>query len=107
MSLREELAERLYTAYWKPTQLLVSKDIYPFSKQDEAEKRAWLSAADECIRQMEWARMEVAKAWDQAEGSGTAKGARRILYPPAEWKYDEGIPLTIAPPDWKPSCREE
>lgn len=71
MSLREELARRLYKATYP--------ELEPHNASD-----LWLLIADECIRQMEWARETVPM-------TKTLAATFRDL-----------VPLTLAPEDWKP-----
>jgi len=76
MSLREDLIEALRKSYEEPT-TKGPDDIFP-------QMPGWPAVADECIRQMAWAR-------------------RNVPYPDElvhEWATDE--PLTLAPEDWKP-----
>lgn len=88
MSLREDLARRLYEAHWAPTVALVGRAAVPFENQPDANREAWCVAADECIRQMEWARRQGA---DSVEAS--------IIE--IELAKEHGT-ITLAPPDWKP-----
>ena len=87
--LRETLAETLYraycglhTEYGNPRKLAdISGDRDASADQH---RKPWYRAADECIRQMEWAR------------------ARRLV--PAN---GTPAPLTIAPDDWTPTPTKE
>ena len=74
MSLREELARRLARIC-----------------ETEEDWGLYTTQADECIRQMEWARTRHGEKW---EGDGR-DGTRHIV------DLDEE-PLTLAPEDWKP-----
>lgn len=88
MSLREDLANSLYDSYCDGPRFREeygSEDIWRFDLSRitgdsggsaEMNREPWLRVADECIRQMEWARME----------------CRRLPL--------RG--LTLAPPEWKP-----
>ena len=70
-NLREELADQLFRAWHAAV---------PGSN-------GWLLVADECIRQMEWARRECV-----------------IPFQPDydECEIDYSAPLTLAPKDWQP-----
>jgi len=74
-NLREELARRLSTIWQKEMQDEPDADVH------------WNAIADECIRQMEWARRECV-----------------IPFQPDydECEIDYSAPLTFAPADWKP-----
>jgi hypothetical protein len=41
----DELAERLYKAYWIPSAVLTGREIAPWHGQHDAEKAAWRSVA--------------------------------------------------------------
>lgn len=89
--LREELAKRLYdSATHQNWTLLKDNPSPPWDKSGSISREWWRNIADECIRQMEWARRE------------------RSL---PLWKYSSDqidnvivgwVPLTLAPPDWQP-----
>ena len=79
MSLREELAAVLWEARWKRIETGSGIKGNRFPDIDDVGQRAWLDVADECIRQMEWAR-----------ASSPGKD------------YGRTPPLTLAPEDWKP-----
>lgn len=82
MSLREELADRIEKAWWE-NQAGPPRE-YPANQY-------WLQAADECIRQMEWARSQAARSdiWINKTASQAATES-------------PNFPLTLAPADWKP-----
>jgi hypothetical protein len=88
MSLREQLAEKIYCAFWDgkpgiPTEVAVHLAATKHLDSGLPIDEAWLKTADECIRQMEWAR----GLYMKSEGVGPIKV----------------VPgLTLAPEDWKP-----
>jgi hypothetical protein len=90
MSLREDLARRLWLVVTKPDSASVQWDASPNGSLAEYEKAPWFIAADECIRQMEWAR---GIGYRHAELA--AQDADYVL-------KVNSPPLTIAPPDWTP-----
>lgn len=86
-SPREQLARRLHDRW-----LNHDREKHPalgrLPPLSDATVLSWFAVADECIRQMEWAR-------------------RCCQWTPVTWKMSsEEIaarnPLTFAPPDWKP-----
>lgn len=74
MSLRGELADQLRLA------ALMTQP--PYATED-----SWLNVADECLRQMEWAREH---------------GSSEQAYQECEHCTPDPGPLTLAPKDWKP-----
>jgi len=82
MTLREQLVSRMFM-------LLVAHKAHV---KPAAMKTVCGVLADECIRQMEWARQEAHYAWKQPFGhqEQPANEARAALL------------LTLAPEDWKP-----
>lgn len=82
---RSELWEHLAVTLM---QISFACDKHPLIRSDVAGK-----LADEVIRQMEWARrpdreMQVIESWEQ----GGKRGPTIV----------RNLPLTLAPPDWKP-----
>lgn len=86
MSLREELARRLGLVYrtkagWQSPEVHWGDRDEEGARVHNANRLLFLEMADECIRQMEWARRR--NPWvDQSE-------------------YDRS-PMTVAPEGWKP-----
>lgn len=76
-SLREQLARRLAK---------ISEDQPYLDDFDADENPAWGALADEVIRQMEWARINCAD----------------LIAPEGTMDVDTMVPLTLAPPEWKP-----
>jgi hypothetical protein len=72
VDLREKLVKRLMGEFWRGTNHEPSGEFNDH----------WTRTADECIRQMEWAR--------QACGDGPGR--------------PQGKPLTLAPEGWRPSA---
>ena len=72
--LREKLARRFCEIY--------GRDIWDI---DEPANDKWRELADECIRQMEWARHEISTQYEY----------RDDVEPPADFE------LTYAPPSWQ------
>lgn len=80
MTLREELAARL------------ARIMNRYFGHEGAYPGFDLALADECIRQMEWARNEcTGEHWE-----GDGRDGTRHLVDRSE------LPLTLAPEDWKP-----
>jgi hypothetical protein len=87
MTLREELARRLYG---------VASIIG--GEPTESSLSFWRLAADECLRQMEWSRREMhQRCSDYTQNAFDDGGAL-----PGPDRPEGNLPLTIAPPDWKP-----
>jgi hypothetical protein len=91
--LRETLAERLYCLFvgekaWLPTEAIVHIAATKRIDSEALSDQHWRALADECIRQMEWARRTVGASF------GSTPEDRAYL--------DEHYPLTAAPNDWKP-----
>ena len=78
MTLRDRLSTRLLTVYGEASGRLAEPTADGGTTLNII--AAWSSLADECIRQMEWARLECALDWDD---------------------YDN-VPLSMAPDDWNP-----
>lgn len=75
-SIREQLARRLALSCWRASSLAhYSEDFVP--------SPCWFAAADECLRQMEWA---------HRLNCHTSTGC--VCYCSS--------PVSLAPPDWKP-----
>lgn len=93
MSLRENVAHRL-SEVW---------DLSPIGLGFKESPEGWRALADECLRQMEWARRECS-GFD-AEALPTTQHA--VPYPPGMAEI-RGVrihgrkPLTLATPEWKP-----
>lgn len=87
--LREQLANRLANV-GGGTICVGENDFGAHAFRENLEK--WLALADECIRQMEWARTEcVGERW----GGDGRDGTRHIV-------DRSELLLTLAPEDWKP-----
>jgi len=87
--LREQLSTKLLDVF--------SKGFVDLRQPDGSVNvvTVWNLVADECIRQMEWARrpdreVEVTQYWEK--GAGPAPTVIRT----------SELPLTLAPDDWKP-----
>ena len=89
MSLRDDLAKRLCAMKWSMAgsdgESVVDWEI----DAAQGPPATWGDLADECIRQMEWAKQI---GHDSATGKNHDVG---------EWG-EGGLPLTLAPEDWKP-----
>jgi hypothetical protein len=93
MPLSEQIAEALYCAFWDgkppvPTDIAVLMAATKGIDSELPIDAAWRAVADECIRQMEWAR-------DQCRDcvGGPAEDTLDAIYE---------LKLTAAPPDWSP-----
>jgi len=94
MSQREGLARRLGYVYrktsgWQEPEVHWGDRDGEDERDQNAQRLTWLRVADECIRQMEWAR----KGWLERIDSN---GSRFYMTAPPQ------SPLTLAPDDWKP-----
>jgi len=76
VTIREELAKTLKAAFWRTTSHKPTEDFNDH----------WYRTADECLRQMEWARRQTAESCEEK--------------PYAFHNLEQ--PITLAPPDWKP-----
>lgn len=89
--LREQLARRLGSIKWPgladPLNKRVADEEVDAGQGNSA---TWGDLADECIRQMEWARHPFTPVKPIEEGDWSE---------PAPW-----FPLTPAPNDWKPDA---
>ena len=85
VDLREKLAARL--AATSPRMDFANQMMHPSPTFDS--HADWLRVADECIRQMEWART----GWIASKGSNGSTFYTNANPP---------IPLTPAPDDWRP-----
>ena len=65
--LRETLAKRLSEIVWTARHT----PSPPGTPYCDAQFSEYWVLADECIRQMEWARFRIARKWSDTEGSGT------------------------------------
>ena len=83
MSLREDMAERLFVLWWNDSGNLSGKSSW--LGLTEHERKEWLTVADEVIRIAEWARRECVDHDD--DGSPT-------------------VPLTLPPDGWAIDTRE-
>ena len=97
MSLREELARKLFDLYWSQRGYKF-RELGAMSPEDPI---VWASMADECIRQMEWARRKCSQLnvveyfGPRRLDDGTWSDARGV--------HVEGfVPLSLAPEEWKP-----
>ena len=103
MSLRDEIAARL-------AEIIASRFLRAGLEENaqDVRKDAARLMADECIRQMEWARRIVLDEWADDEGyPHTGSGDINSAHTPeviaeayADW--DKHHPLMLAPEDWKP-----
>ena len=104
--LREQLANRLFEVVWKARH----RQIDPGTPYSEAQFTEYKDLADECIRQMRWARhsyrwanpdgMEWDNGMDPTEDVSLAPD-----YWDVSWEYDpEDVRKhrTAAPDDWSP-----
>lgn len=82
--LREKLAERFADIF-----LARYGDGSPYATLNTWQREKWLEMADECIRQMEWARHECPFEWAGTPDPVTKAGSPDAI-------------LTPAPPDWRP-----
>lgn len=93
--LRHQVAEALYLAFWHadpkvPTEAAVWMAATKKMESGKPIDEAWLSVADEAIRQMEWARRHCGEYFVVPGNMEPGK-----LVPLEE------ISLTLAPPEWK------
>ena len=100
MSLRDDLANALYDAYCDGPRLRSEHPDKPevfrwkidqiqgdANGSAEMHQEPWLRAADECLRQMEWARsMALSSCCGESECM----------------EMDDGLVTALAPPEWKP-----
>lgn len=91
MTLREELGERLYRVGNMMDEPLIDKDSKPpeWAVCGSMTRECWRSLADECIRQMEFARHECPFEWAGTPNPETFAGSPEAI-------------LRLAPEDWKP-----
>ena len=87
--LIEQLAQRLYEAYWAPSVAITGRDVFAYDKHHDAEKIAWRGVAREAIRTIEWCRRETIGI----EVNLTTSGKRTSL---------KLLPLTLPPDGWTP-----
>ena len=85
--LREKLATRLLTAYGEGYERVARPDPDNPGGTVINVVEAWNCVADECIRQMEWARTECVESVDSYDAGNS-------------WLKNKS--LTPAPDDWKP-----
>lgn len=98
--LRHQVAEALYLAFWDadpkvPTEVAVWMAATKGMDSGKPIDEAWLSVADECLRQMEWARTHCQQTGGEpllGHFSGQGEQQYRSVFVPV---------LTLAPPDWK------
>lgn len=90
--LREQLANRLANV-GGGTICVGENDFGAHAFRENLEK--WLALADECIRQMEWARRKCARPRRDDHKDPSMPSA--VFHIPGTY-----VDLTLAPEDWKP-----
>jgi hypothetical protein len=87
--LREAIGKRLYEIGNFMRDPIVIPDTPEWEVSGSMNRECWRKLADECIRQMEWARHECCFEWAGTPDEVTLAGSRDAI-------------LRIAPDDWKP-----
>ena len=104
LTLRQIIAMRIYNAIWG-VQLDMPLSLPPMVDTNPHDA-PWLRAADECIRQMEWARRCVGVSgpttYESTKLSFGEIVPTTVVVSPAVPYLGE---LTLAPEDWKPCAR--
>ena len=88
MTLREQLANKLFDVVWKARH----RELEPDMLYDDAQFTEYADLADECIRQMAWTAFKAAHSYRSGEGFPDEAHALR----------ESADFVTLAPEDWKP-----
>jgi hypothetical protein len=88
LDMRQQLARAIYNCVWGAPPY--TEAALPAPVDTNPHDVPWLRAADECIRQMEWARTLHGEQW-----RGDGRDRTRYLVDL------DNEPLTLAPGDWK------